>query len=94
MLHSYWSKALDWQSIRPKQNRSLFNPSSILFGYRLFVNFFFRNNDVIRIDATAEQLSSLSQGSIDLLADIDGQVEIDAFISPAEAMPEHMFKHE
>ena len=79
---------MDWQSIRTKQNRSLFSPCDILFGYRLFVNFFFRNNDVIRIDATAEQLSSLSQGSIDLLADIGDQVEIDAFISPAEAMPE------
>ena len=60
--------------------------SCLAIAYSL--TFFFRNNDVIRIDATAEQLSSLSQGSIDLLADIDGQVEIDAFISPAEAMPE------
>jgi ABC-type transport system involved in multi-copper enzyme maturation permease subunit/ABC-type uncharacterized transport system involved in gliding motility auxiliary subunit len=50
--------------------------------------FFFRNNDFIRVDATAEQLSSLSQGSIDLLNDLEGQIEIDAFISPAESMPE------
>jgi ABC-2 type transport system permease protein len=50
--------------------------------------FFFRNNDIIRIDATEEQLSSLSNGSIELLSDIESQVEIDAFISPAESMPE------
>ena len=37
--------------------------SCLAIAYSL--TFFFRNNDVIRIDATAEQLSSLSQGSID-----------------------------
>ncbi len=48
----------------------------------------FRNNDFIRIDATAEQLSSLSDGSIALLEEVNQPVEIDAFVSPAEAMPE------
>ena len=48
----------------------------------------FRNNDFIRIDTTAEQLSSLSEGSIALLREIDQPVEIDAFLSPAESMPE------
>ncbi len=48
----------------------------------------FRNNDFIRIDATAEQLSSLSDGSIALLGEVNQPVEIDAFVSPAEAMPE------
>lgn len=48
----------------------------------------FRNNDFIRIDATAEQLSSLSDGSIALLKEVNQPVEIDAFVSPAEAMPE------
>ena len=52
------------------------------------ITYFFRNHDVIRIDATEEQLSSLSDGSIDLLKGIEGQIEIDAFISPADAMPE------
>ncbi|MGY8713458.1 MAG: DUF7088 domain-containing protein, partial [Verrucomicrobiia bacterium] len=52
------------------------------------LTFIFRNNDFLRIDATAEQLSSLSQGSKDLLKEIEGQVEIDAFISPAGSMPE------
>jgi hypothetical protein len=33
-------------------------------------------------------LSSLSKGSIELLGDIEGQVEIDAFISPSDAIPE------
>lgn len=60
--------------------------ASISIAYSL--TFFFRNNDVIRIDATEEQLSSLSEGSIGLLSEIDSPVEIDAFISPAEAMPE------
>ena len=60
--------------------------ASLVIAYSL--TFFFRNNDFIRIDATAEQLSSLSQGSKDLLGQIDGQVEIDAFISPADSMPE------
>ncbi len=60
--------------------------AGLVIAYSL--TFFFRNNDVVRIDATAEQLSSLSQGSIDLLKDLEGQVEIDAFISPAESMPE------
>lgn len=55
----------------------------IAFSFTIFA----RNHDV-RIDATAEQLSSLSNGSIDLLSDIEGVVEIDAFISPADAMPE------
>ena len=49
---------------------------------------FFRYNDVIRIDSTEEQLSSLSSGSISVLKNLNSQVEIDAFISPAEAMPE------
>ena len=40
------------------------------------------------IDATAEQLSSLSEGSIDLLGKLQSPVEIDAFISPSESMPE------
>ena len=48
----------------------------------------FRNNDFIRIDATAEQLSSLSDGSIALLEEVNQPVEIDAFVSPADAMPE------
>ena len=39
--------------------------AGLVIAYSL--TFFFRNNDVVRIDATAEQLSSLSQGSIDLL---------------------------
>lgn len=60
--------------------------ASISIAYSL--TFFFRNNDIIRIDATEEQLSSLSQGSIGLLSEIDSPVEIDAFISPAESMPE------
>lgn len=49
---------------------------------------YFRNHDVVRIDATAEQLSSLSEGSIDLLGKLNSPVEIDAFISPSESMPE------
>ena len=49
---------------------------------------FFRNNDFIRIDSTEEQLSSLSNGSISLLKEIQEPVEIDAFLSPAESMPE------
>jgi len=49
---------------------------------------YFRNHDIVRIDATAEQLSSLSNGSIDLLSKINNPVEIDAFISSAESMPE------
>ncbi|MDG1139794.1 MAG: Gldg family protein [Opitutales bacterium] len=49
---------------------------------------FFRNNDFIRVDSTQEQLSSLSNGSISLLQDITEPVEIDAFLSPAESMPE------
>jgi len=57
-------------------------------GVAYSLTFIFRNNDIIRIDATAEQLSSLSQGSKDLLKEIEGQVEIDAFISPADSMPE------
>ena len=60
--------------------------ASISIAYSL--TFFFRNNDVIRIDATEEQLSSLSQGSIGLISEMDSPVEIDAFISPAESMPE------
>ncbi|MFL2927008.1 MAG: hypothetical protein ACJZ72_00265 [Opitutales bacterium] len=60
--------------------------ASVVIAYSL--TFFFRNNDFVRIDATAEQLSSLSKGSKDLLGQIDGQVEIDAFISPADSMPE------
>jgi ABC-type uncharacterized transport system involved in gliding motility auxiliary subunit len=60
--------------------------ASVVIAYSL--TFFFRNNDFVRIDATAEQLSSLSEGSKDLLGQIDGQVEIDAFISPADSMPE------
>jgi len=42
----------------------------------------------VRIDATAEQLSSLSEGSMDLLGQLNTPVEIDAFISPADSMPE------
>jgi ABC-type transport system involved in multi-copper enzyme maturation permease subunit len=49
---------------------------------------FFRNNDFVRIDSTQEQLSSLSKGSVSLLQDIQEPVEIDAFISPADSMPE------
>ena len=49
---------------------------------------YFRNHDVVRIDATAEQLSSLSEGSIDLLDNLQSPVEIDAFISPSDSMPE------
>ncbi len=49
---------------------------------------FFRYNDVIRIDSTEEQLSSLSSGSISVLKNLNSQVEIDAFISPADSMPE------
>ena len=60
--------------------------ASVVIAYSL--TFFFRNNDFLRIDATAEQLSSLSEGSKDLLDQINGQVEIDAFISPADSMPE------
>ena len=46
------------------------------------------NHDFVRIDATAEQLSSLSDGSIEILNEIDSLVEIDAFVSPSDAMPE------
>jgi hypothetical protein len=49
---------------------------------------FFRYNDVVRIDSTEEQLSSLSSGSISVLKNLNSQVEIDAFVSPAESMPE------
>lgn len=49
---------------------------------------FFRYNDVIRIDSTEEQLSSLSSGSISVLKNLNSQVEIDAFVSPADSMPE------
>jgi len=49
---------------------------------------YFRNHDVIRIDATAEQLSSLSEGSIELLSQLQSPVEIDAFISPSDSIPE------
>jgi ABC-type uncharacterized transport system involved in gliding motility auxiliary subunit len=49
---------------------------------------FFRHNDLIRIDSTEEQLSSLSSGSINVLKNLNSQVEIDAFVSPAGAMPE------
>ena len=49
---------------------------------------FFRYNDVIRIDSTEEQLSSLSSGSISVLKNLKSQVEIDAFVSPADSMPE------
>ena len=79
-----------WASNASGNNRALHYLTRVIaclvVAYSL--TFFFRNNDVVRIDATAEQLSSLSQGSIDLLNDIEGQVEIDAFISPAESMPE------
>ena len=57
---------------------------AIAFSFTLFA----RNHDFVRIDATAEQLSSLSDGSIAILKEIDTLVEIDAFISPADAMPE------
>ena len=49
---------------------------------------FFRYNDVIRIDSTEEQLSSLSSGSISVLKNLNSKVEIDAFVSPADSMPE------
>ena len=49
---------------------------------------YFRNHDIVRLDATAEQLSSLSEGSIDLLGQLNSQVEIDAFISPTDSIPE------
>ena len=49
---------------------------------------FFRYNDVVRIDSTEEQLSSLSSGSISVLKNLNSQVEIDAFVSPAKSMPE------
>ena len=51
----------------------------------------FRNNDFIRLDATEESLSTLSDGSLELLETLEGKgakVEIDAFVSPADAMPE------
>ncbi|MDC0646182.1 Gldg family protein [Opitutales bacterium] len=49
---------------------------------------YFRNHDIVRLDATAEQLSSLSEGSIELLGQLNSQVEIDAFISPTDSIPE------
>ena len=49
---------------------------------------FFRFNDFIRIDTTEEQLSSLSSGSVSILKNLNSKVEIDAFISPSDAMPE------
>ncbi len=60
--------------------------SAIVIAYACTV--FARNHDFVRIDATAEQLSSLSDGSIEILNEIDTLVEIDAFISPSDAMPE------
>ena len=60
--------------------------SAIVIAYACTV--FARNHDFVRIDATAEQLSSLSDGSIEILREIDTLVEIDAFISPSDAMPE------
>ena len=60
--------------------------SAIVIAYACTV--FARNHDFVRIDATAEQLSSLSNGSIEILNEIDTLVEIDAFISPSDAMPE------
>ena len=57
----------------------------------LSVTMFFRNNDIIRLDATDEKLSTLSNGSLALIDSIekeDGTIEIEAFVSPADAMPE------
>ncbi|MFP6886089.1 MAG: Gldg family protein, partial [Opitutales bacterium] len=51
----------------------------------------FKNNDFIRLDATEERLSTLSEGSLELLETLEGKgskVDINAFVSPAEAMPE------
>jgi ABC-type transport system involved in multi-copper enzyme maturation permease subunit/ABC-type uncharacterized transport system involved in gliding motility auxiliary subunit len=60
--------------------------SAVVIAY--FCTLFARNHDIVRIDATAEQLSSLSDGSTEILKEIDTLVEIDAFVSPADAMPE------
>jgi hypothetical protein len=51
--------------------------------------FFARNHDFVRIDTTAEQLSSLSRSSLALINDIPegSSVKIDAFLSPSDAMP-------
>ncbi|MBT3569399.1 MAG: ABC transporter permease subunit, partial [Opitutae bacterium] len=57
----------------------------------LSITMFFRNNDFIRLDATAEKLSTLSDGSLALIDSIEkenGAIEIEAFVSPADAMPE------
>lgn len=49
---------------------------------------FFRNHDAVRIDTTVEGLSKLSQGSVNLIKEVNGTVRIDAFVSPAEDFPE------
>jgi hypothetical protein len=48
---------------------------------------FFNNNDFIRIDATVEELSKLSQGSVNLLKEVSGTVVVDAYVSPKEDFP-------
>ena len=51
----------------------------------------FKNDDIVRLDVTEESLSTLSDGSLELLETLQAQgskVEIDAFVSPADAMPE------
>ena len=50
--------------------------------------FFFSNHDLIRIDTTVEELSKLSDGSVNLLSKVDGKVIIDAYVSPKEDFPE------
>ena len=49
---------------------------------------FFRNHDIVRVDATVAKLSQLSEGSLKLLDTIDGTVEIEAYVSPREDFPE------
>ena len=49
---------------------------------------FFRNHDVVRLDSTFEGLSKLSEGSLNLLNEVNGTVIVDAYVSPAEDFPE------
>ncbi|MBN38276.1 MAG: hypothetical protein CMI29_07400 [Opitutae bacterium] len=72
-----------WQRVAHYSVRVI---SAVVVAYACTI--FARNHDIVRIDATAEQLSSLSDGSIEILREIDSLVEIDAFISPSDAMPE------
>ena len=75
--HNGWTKVIHY-SVRVL--------SAVVIAYTCTI--FARNHDFVRIDATAEQLSSLSDGSIEILRETDTLVEIDAFVSPADAMPE------